>query len=323
MIKELIGKILAGERDGTTLWKISINEIDYSPITDPAEGVSVALLAENILNCGQLQPILLYRSKKALADQPYSLIAGRRRLEAMRMLGHTHVNAIVVRCDDEQAHLFSLSENFMHRQANVWEVADRVMLLVGAGVSIQHISSLLAVPPEELEELLTLPELSEDEIRLMKIARATREDIHRLLRLSPYVRREILESACASSDVDLAKLINDYTREPEPYTLQPYKICLSDVRLFLNTIDRAAERMRCAGYDISVQQIEANGEFDVTIRLARRAGVLLKSDSLANVSRETLECTPARPRLSSALSIFEAIAEDECAFYDDASRETL
>ena len=61
MIKEMIGKILAGERDGTTLWKIAINEIDYPTIADPAEGVTVAALAENILRCGQLQPILVYR----------------------------------------------------------------------------------------------------------------------------------------------------------------------------------------------------------------------------------------------------------------------
>jgi ParB family chromosome partitioning protein len=323
MIKEIIGKILAGERDGTTLWKIAINEIDYPPITDPAEGVSVALLAENILNCGQLQPILLYRPRKATVDQPYSLISGRRRLEAMRMLGHTYVNAIVVRCDEVQAHLFALSENFLHREANVWEVATHVKALIDAGVSIHRISALLAISIDRLEEVLALLDLPDEEARLMKIARVTWEDVHRLMNLSSYVRREILETVCGSSDEDLTKLLDDWSREPEPSTLQPYKICVGDVRLFLNTIDRGAQRMRSAGYDINLQQSEADDGYDVTIRIAKRAGVLLKPKDAADVSRETSEDVPVRSRFSSALSIFEAIAEDECAFCGDVSRETL
>ena len=283
MIKEIIGKILAGERDGTTLWKIAINEIDYPPITDPAEGVSVALLAENILNCGQLQPILLYRSTKASVTQPYSLISGRRRLEAMRMLGHTHVNAIVVRCDEKQAHLFSLSENFLHREANIWEVADRVKALIDAGMSIHRISALLAIPIDRLEEILALLDLPEDEARYMKNARVSCSDLHRLFKHSPYVRREILEAVCLSADEDLTKLLDDWTREPEPYTLQPYRVCVGDVRLFLNTVDRGVERMRSAGYDVHLQQSELDDGFDVRIRIAKRAGVVLKSHESADV----------------------------------------
>ena len=100
MLYETITKILTGDRDGTTLWTVALHEIEYAPITDPAEGIWIASLAESILRCGQLQPILLYRNKQVVRGQPqYYLIAGRRRMEAMRMLGRTHVNAIVVRCD--------------------------------------------------------------------------------------------------------------------------------------------------------------------------------------------------------------------------------
>lgn len=324
MIKEIIGKILAGERDGTTLWKIAINEIDYPPITDPAEGVLVASLAENILHCGQLQPILLYRLKDAtFQKQTYRLIAGRRRIEAMRMLGHTHINAIVVRCEPGRADVLSLSENMLHREPNIWEVAERMKSLINAGMDMNRLAALLAISVDQMKGLLDLPELPKDEARLMKLAHATPQDIDRLLKLPRLARLEILEKACELQDGNLSDWIDQWDREPDLRLSPIQKICVGDVRLFLNTLERSVETMQSAGFDVRLIRKDDIDSHTFTIQVAKRAGMALQMPAVDNVSRETMPKGAGKPRFSTALSIFEAIAEDECTFAGDVSRETF
>ena len=321
MIKEMIGKILAGERDGTTLWKIAINEIDYPTIADPAEGVTVAALAENILRCGQLQPILVYRMREDDNDRPYHLIAGRRRIEAMRMLGNTHVSAIVVRCTPEKAEFLALSENLLHREQDLWRLAADLKRAMDGGLTEERLAALLGLSVLVLREHLELLQLPEDEIRMMRFARVSLQDIRLLKGVPASVRREILERCCAASELQVSDLVREWKNAPERYCAGVSKVCLGDVRLFLNTVDRAVQMVKSAGYDVRVDRSSDIESHIVTLRVAKKAGATLK-DVDRNVSRETPGTALPKERFSSALNIFEAIAEDERACSCDVSCET-
>lgn len=323
MIHEIIGKILAGERDGTTLWKIAIGEIEYDPITDPAEGVSVAALAENILRCGQLQPVLLYRIKdKRGTRSQYCLISGRRRLEAMRMLGHTHINAIVVRCDEERANVLSLSENLLHREPDYLELAMQAFKLLEGGMELGKLAALLSMQETELQRLLDLKNLPEEELRLIRFVGVSGRDVMRLPALPSAARRAILEKCATNPEARMSDLIDEWVRNPDARIAQSQKIWVSDIRMFLNTVERAAETMQSAGFHTRVKREDGTNSYTFTVQVSKRAGVLLKDESSENVSRETFSATKRRTRFSSALSIFEALAEDECSFAQDVSRET-
>lgn len=322
LLKDMMSKILAGERDGTTLWKIAINEIDYPVITDPAEGVMVAALAENILRCGQLQPVLVRRVREVGSERTYRLIAGRRRIEAMRMLGNTHVSAIVVHCTPEKAELLSLSENLLHREQDLWRLAEDLKRLLNAGMDEDRLAALLGLSVATLRKHLDLLSLDEDEICMMRFAHVSLEEICLLKGVPSSVRREILERCCASAELAVADLVREWREAPDQYCSGVSKVCLGDVRLFLNTVDRAAQMVRCAGYDLRMDRKSDGDSYTITLCVAKKAGVPLTVEKPKDVSRETSAISLPKPRFSSALSIFEAIAEDECAFSSNVSRET-
>ena len=93
--------------------------------------------------------------------------------------------------------------------------------------------------------------------------------------------------------------------------------------MFLNTVEKSLETMRAAGFDTALAQSADENSYTLTVRIAKRAGVVLSKPDLPNVSRETLGKSKPKPRFSSALSIFEAIAEDERELSEIVSRETF
>lgn len=323
MIKEFIGKILTGERDGTTLWKIPICEIEYQPVTDPAEGVLIASLAENILRCGLLQPILLYREKhNPLLPRSYRLISGRRRLEAVRMLGRTHIDGIVVRCKPEQIMALSLSDNLLCREPDVLRLASQIKCLLDGGMSMERLSSLLSISEDHLRAMVDLLTWAPEDLRLFQLSGASRGDLDRFTGLQPLERRMLLERLCDDS-VDGLRFTDDGSECDSMIAERIEKVSLCDTRLFVNSIERAVELMRKSGYDASIDRSDDDLVCSFTIQVSKFPGVMVANRASRNVSRETLSNCSVRPRFSTAASIFEAIAEDEMTFAENVSRETF
>lgn len=353
MIRELLNNLLAGERGGTVLWKIAVGEIDYPPVTDPSEGVVVATLAENILRLGQLQPILVSKVKGANTSGQYRLIAGRRRLEAIRMLGRTHINAIVVACEDADIPLLALSDNLLHHDADYWRVSELMANLAAAGWTTIKLSRLLGMSQDTVERLMELRGLPQQQRLLLDLASASMEDAIMLLKLPQELRTPLLKSA-QNSERSIAGLVESYLKNPDPSTLQLHRVWAADVRLFVNTLRRSAETMEKAGFDCEIAQQDEEDGYTFTIRLRKHAAPRVSEKSttavmLQDVSRETLSSTPQFERTSllvdqadmcdadnvgdaGALSIFRAIAEDEVRYAemvhcekmaDDVSRETI
>jgi ParB family chromosome partitioning protein len=323
MIKEIIGKILAGERDGTTLWKIPICEIEYQPVSDPAEGVLIASLAENILRCGLLQPILLYRENhKPFAPRNYRLISGRRRLEAMRMLGRTHIDGIVVRCKPEQIMALTLSDNLLCREPDVFRLATQIKCLLDGGMKMERLSSLLAIPTEQLQVLVDLLEWPPEDIRLLQLCGASRGDVARFANQSPLERRFLLERLCEFTKGTFEERVCAYENQSELIPARNEKVAVCDTRLFLNSVERAAETMKKSGYDTTVDRSEDDVSYTFWVRVSKHPGGSFSNEEAGNVSRETFASRDLRSRFSSASSIFEAIAEDEKTFAENVSRET-
>ncbi len=325
MIMDIIGKLLTGERNGTSLWKIPLGEIAYEAITDPAEGVLVASLAENILRCGLLQPILISKyENRGNSAEKYTLVAGRRRLEAVRMLGRTHIDAIVVNCEQTQSEMLALSENLMRSEPDYLRVAELLLKLENAGVTKEKLRSMFALSEREYDGLRGLLLLPPDQLAAIKKANLSKADALRLAGVGASLRQAALAKCTADLSMDVSAFIREVCEKQDPELTQTRKVLVGDIRMFVNSVERAAETMRKAGYDISVRRSEDEDEYAFTIRAARRKGERLK-DVQANcdVSRETLSAVQNKRRFSSALNIFEALAEEECAFGEDVSRETL
>ncbi|MBQ8287398.1 MAG: ParB/RepB/Spo0J family partition protein [Clostridia bacterium] len=323
-LQEMLKKIFAGERDGETLWKIPLGEIRSEPIADPAEGVVVASLAENILRCGLLQPILLRKSEdNGAVTERYELIAGRRRLEAVRMLGRTHIQAIVVKCTQKQAGVLRLAENLVRKDPHYIELAELLLALERDGWSRSKLASTFSLRADRIDGLEKLVQLPQEQQRAIRTIGIDPEDALRLADLNDELRRAVLHKCIASPSTDPSELIRNMSVAPDARLTQTRKIMVSDIRVFQNTVEKAIDTMREAGFDASVRRDDGAESYTFEIRVAKRQGRKLCNEPQADVSRGTSTKRKAPRRFSSALNIFEALAEEECEMSDDVPRETL
>ncbi len=308
---ELLKTVLAGERDGVMLWKIPLGEIasDWAP--DPSESLAVAALAENILRCGLLQPILI-RKNEGAAGPPYRLIAGRRRLEAIRLLGRSHIDAILLSADRTRARMLALSENLSRQTPDGWQIAPELTKLAADGYSAGRLGALYAMPAADVDSLIALGSLLPGEIARLRAAEPDYRKAAELARL-PH-RQRISALACMESPADQPP-----TEEIEP--VQKSKCAISDARLFCNSVERLLATMGQAGYALDFRRHEAEGYYRFDIRIAKHPGDRLPPPE-SDVSRETL-LVPEKPRFSSALNIFAALAEEEADLSGYVSRETF
>ena len=101
--------------------EIDISSIEVSPYQPRInfDEENLKSLIESIREQGVIQPILVRKSKK----DKYELIAGERRLRAVKTLGHSKIPAILKTITDESAAIYALLENVQRENLNPIEEA--------------------------------------------------------------------------------------------------------------------------------------------------------------------------------------------------------
>ena len=82
-------------------------------------------LANSIRERGQIGPIVV----RPRSDGRYELVSGSRRLEVLKRLGRTEVEAKVIECTDEEAIVLSIEENLKRAEEHVFDTARKVSML--------------------------------------------------------------------------------------------------------------------------------------------------------------------------------------------------
>ena len=90
---------------------IPINGIKLNPGRRDAEPEDVETLAKSIAELGLLNPITI--------DQENTLIAGRHRLEAAKLLGWAEIECTVTDLQGLQAELAEIDENFVRKNLSI------------------------------------------------------------------------------------------------------------------------------------------------------------------------------------------------------------
>lgn len=71
-------------------------------------------LADNILQVGQIHPIILRRKSKG--EIPFEIVAGERRWRAMKLIGAKNILAIVKELNDAETLNLQISENLARKK---------------------------------------------------------------------------------------------------------------------------------------------------------------------------------------------------------------
>lgn len=105
------------------------------------DDASLAELGNSIIAVGLLQTPLLRENPEGVGG--YTIVAGHRRIEAMRRAGFRSFYAIVGKADDQTAHIMQLTENLHREQLTTKETAWALRKLSDAGKTLGEIANIV------------------------------------------------------------------------------------------------------------------------------------------------------------------------------------
>lgn len=122
----------------------------------------------NVSKVGLKRPITV--CPRSGSGGEYDLVCGQGRLEAFAQLGQTHVPALVVEANKEDAYLMSLVENIARRQPDAVEVARDIAGLEAQGYSPAEIATKVGITEGYVRGVLRL-HASGEEVLLAGVER--------------------------------------------------------------------------------------------------------------------------------------------------------
>lgn len=251
---------------------IPISQIKKSPSQPRVYFDPEALneLAQSIAANGLLQPIIV----RKIAPESYELIAGERRTMACRSLGYETVAAIVEEYSDEQTIVLALIENLQRKDLNYFEEANGIARLMRElNINQQQVSQKLGKAQSTVANKLRLLKYSPEMQRRIMQADLTERHARALLKLP---NEERLHEAVTIIERDrlnveqTEQMVDAQLKQLPPK--QATKIfIIKDLRMFLNSIQKAVSTMNQAGIPVDSSKIENDKFVEVHIKIPKSA----------------------------------------------------
>jgi len=121
-------------------------------------------IVENIRSIGLKKPITVTERAGADGTPAYLLVCGEGRLNAFRLLGETHIPALVVSVSDEDAFIMSLAENIARRGHRPLEILADIELLLTRDYTIEDIVQRTGLSQKYVRDIVFLLEKGEERL---------------------------------------------------------------------------------------------------------------------------------------------------------------
>ncbi len=231
-------------------------------------------LAQSIRENGLLQPL----SVRKLEGNLYELIAGERRLRACRIAGLETVACVIHDCDGQQSAIYAMLENLQRQDLQLFEEAEGIARLIAEwGVTQEEAARRLGKSQSAIANKLRLLRLPVEERRQIAQAGLTERHARALLRVpNEALRRQALETVITQgynvqkTDAYIENLLTLKEAPIKPRKKGKRTFIVKDVRLFINTIDRAVETMRLSGISAAVDKRETEQYIECVIRIPKQ-----------------------------------------------------
>lgn len=256
--------------------QLPLDQISASPwqARQQFDPLQLQALAESIRQNGLLQPVTV----RSTGPAAYQLIAGERRVRAARLAGLKTIPALLAEYEEIQAQVLSLEENLQRQQLAPLEEAGAIRQLLGLwgctqaegaarlGLSQSALANklrLLGLPPAVQALANRHPALTERHLRAL--LRLDGEALQ--LKAARQILKGQLTVAAAERLVERMAKGENSPPPPKPRGM------VRDVRIFVNTVNRAVELMKSAGIPARMECSEDQGclNYRVTIPLQNRA----------------------------------------------------
>lgn len=257
---------------------VPVEEIVLSPAQprkkfDPE---SLRELADSISRYGVLQPLTVRFRKRG-----YELVSGERRLRASRLAGLRTVPCIILDIDKEDASLIALVKNLQRRDLDYIEEATALQELIRTfDMSQEEAARRIGKSQSSVANKLRLLKLPKDILLTLRSSGLSERHARALLRLGSHESRRTVLNHILAEGLTVAKT-EEYidqvlAGEDEqrkvialPETEARSLFVLKDVRLFLNTVDRAMNMMKQSGVDAQCGKTETDTEIFITIKIPK------------------------------------------------------
>lgn len=248
--------------------KVPITQIFANPYQPRKTFDEAALteLAESIAQYGVLQPLLVSPAE----DGRYMLIAGERRLRASRMAKLVEVPVIISEYTSQQIAEIALIENLQREDLHYLEEAEGYeQLMEQFHLTQEAMAARVGKKQSTIANKLRLLRLSPTVRKVLVDAALSERHARALLKLPDDTRRlEALEVIIAKkysvrqAEEYIAKLLD--AKQPEK---QRRMVIVNDVRIYLNSIKQVVGAIKDVGIPVSMEQTLDGDEVVVSLRI--------------------------------------------------------
>jgi ParB family chromosome partitioning protein len=121
-------------------------------------------IVENIQDIGLKKPITVTEREGLDSEPEYLLVCGEGRLNAFRILGETHIPALIVDVSDEDAFIMSLAENIARKGHRPLEILADIELLLTRNTGIDDIVAKTGLSQKYVRDIVFLLEKGEERL---------------------------------------------------------------------------------------------------------------------------------------------------------------
>lgn len=267
-MKERLAKLLGlGEQSRSEVREIPLGNIRANPFQPRREFSEDELLelAASIEAYGVLQPVLVRP-----VGSNYELIAGERRVRACRLLHRATIPAMVRELSDQDVALLALLENLQRQDLSFWEEAEGYARLLGEfGLTQEELARRLGKSQSTIANKLRLLRLPDSIRNHISREILTERHARALLRLPNAASQERLARKIVAERLTVQQteelvartLSGREERALRPRVVRVYK----DIRLFLNSVRKAAGELEKAGLQVAVSTRESEDGWEVRV----------------------------------------------------------
>ncbi len=228
-------------------------------------------LAESIEKNGILQPLTV----RKISNMEFELISGERRLRAAAMCGCVTVPCMIVSCTDEQASVFSLTENLQRSDLNFFEEAEIINNIIShSNISKQDLALQIGQRSSFISGKLEMLDLGYEERNIILKSHLTERHAKAILKISDKAERRIVLSEIVENNMNVSQseeYINEILKKSKfrRQQSQRQKAVIKDIRIFENTINHAVDTMRDSGIPAIKIQTENEDFIEYVVKIPK------------------------------------------------------
>lgn len=226
-------------------------------------------LADSIKENGVIQPLLCRRINNS---DYFEIVAGERRLRASILANLQTVPCIILDCEYEMSAIFSILENIQRSDLDFFEEAQAISQLVNHfGMTQEQIGKKLGKSQSSLSNKLRLLRLPVDVRYFIEKEGLTERHARALLKLDS--EEQIWTCLKTISEkrlnVEQTEAYIDQLMDKQPKPRHNVVKIFKDVRIFVNTVNKAIQTMKEAGIDATSDKTETDEYIEFRVRIPK------------------------------------------------------